>query len=226
MLCRFAERVNHALVARDGKGRARPTAGQQRPLSAEVKSPAACRRVSVARGGDHRHRSSSRPPCRADLRALPRPGSVTPGDHAGSGPAAASRCHPAWWQPSGNGKAAARPARAVPPAAGWCGESPARVRRPIPPRRRLGVPTAYEDRLVVADVLATAIKRTCSASRRRPLARRQPGYSQRCSCHDLYMGQPIVTRVTMDCTLVAGPCQETGSLRPQPAEGWPAGYAM
>jgi hypothetical protein len=63
-------------------------------------------------------------------------------------PAAANRCHPAWWQPGGDGKAGAQPARwPVPPAAGSCGESPPRFRRPIPPKRRRSVPIANENHL-------------------------------------------------------------------------------
>ncbi len=49
-------------------------------------------------------------------------------------------------------------------------ESPGRVRGPIPPQRRRSVPIAYENRLVVPDILGTTIKLTSSASRRGPLA--------------------------------------------------------
>src|SRR6266498_4506329 len=51
----------------------------------------------------------------------------------------------AWWQPGGDGKAGAQPARRpVPPAAGSCGESSRRVRGPIPPKRRRSVDVQEE----------------------------------------------------------------------------------
>src|SRR6476659_7523472 len=43
-------------------------------------------------------------------------------------------------------------------------ESPWRVRGPIPPQQRRSVPIAHEDRLVVADALATPIKLARSTS--------------------------------------------------------------
>jgi hypothetical protein len=68
---------------------------------------------------------------------------------------AASGCHPAWWQPGRDSEAGAQPARGrVPPAAGSCGESPRRVRRPIPPQRRRSVPIASKDRLGVTDAFS------------------------------------------------------------------------
>jgi hypothetical protein len=54
-------------------------------------------------------------------------------------PAAANRCHPAWWQPGGDGKAGAQPARRpVPPAAGSCGESPLTTSTPPRPKAAVG----------------------------------------------------------------------------------------
>jgi len=93
-----------------------------------------------------------------------------------------------------------------------------------PQRRRRSVPIAYGDRLVVPDALATTIKLTSSATRRRPLAwRRRDMVNGTGAVAHIYRGPAVVTCLEICCSLslllVSGSAP-SGYSRPGP--GCPA----